>query len=421
MKNADQMAQDVLRRIKAEKQQQQRKRRRSQQAIVTIGCCCLISGLFIGILQRSWLPTPPALSAPTVSAEFSEATASSVTEALPETAAPLEVFPEQTTEATPAAQSFLTLDINPSLQFVLEEGKILRCLALNDDGEAILSDLDLAGMTVEEALPLVLQALIDSGYIAADESSAPVLLLAAYDSNGSVELLDSAAAVVSDTLAEQNILGQVIAQQITDLEYVELLAEQYHVSVGKMQYVLGLIRREREVSLEEACDRTIVELFSMDIEQRLIEPEFKIGEYDQYGEKVLYGPTVEVPAEGWDWDSFTREYQDILLAIYSPEDLEMLSRDRIWTTMPDVVGLTEEEACTLLRSREIVPRVIHEDNEEFREKGYVDGQCFMQDAAPGMRWNSDASVFIWVLVTDADPHASSSQDCTYLHEEASTE
>ena len=397
MKNSEQMAQDVLLRIETQKREKKRKCRMFQRVAASAVCICILSVLLVSVQQ--WgvtsIPAEPSVDTTLPKEPTMSAPAETSTEG---------VDIDENKETTESGcQSYLTLDINPSLQFVVEDGKVVSCLAINDEGAEILADIALEGLTVEQALPVVLNKLIELGYIAGADGSAPVLLLAAYDSSGTVELLDTAAAVVSDTLAEQNIFSRVIMQQITDLEYVELLAEQYHVSAGKMQYVLNLIRRERALSLEEASDRTIVELFSMDIEQRLIEPEYKIGEYDQYGEKVLYGPGIEVPYKGWVWEDFSTEYQDSLLEIYSPEDLAMLARDRIWTTMPNVVGLTDTEACALLRSREIVPRVIYENSLDAREKGFVDGQCFEQDVEQGMRWNSDASIFIWVLTSEGEP------------------
>jgi len=379
MKNSDEMARCVLERIKAEQKKRKNRRRILTGVIGALCCCVLLSALYFE--QKQWGAEPAIQVQPL------ETTLSS------ETTAPAG-------EKATVRSGFLTLDINPSLQFVIEEGVVVRSIALNDDGVNILGNVDVAGMTLEEALPVVLQELIRAGYIAAEADTAPVLLLAAYDSNGSVELLDTAAALVSDTLAEQDITYRVIAQQITDLEYVEMLAEQYHVSVGKMQYVLNLIRRDRELALEEASDRTVVELFSMDIEQRLIEPEYKIGEYDQYGEKVLYSAGIENPSPGFKQEDVPEAVWNTYEDIYSPEDLAMLMRDRIWTTMPNVVGMNEEEAGALLRSREIVPRVVYEDNLEFREQGFTDGQVFMQDVEPGMRHNSDASVFIWVMAPE---------------------
>lgn len=337
--------------------------------------------LALVVLASVWLlGKPPATQAPTMQT--------------PTTGENVQVnIPTDTTTLC-----YLTMDVNPSIQFAVEDGKVVACIALNDDAEPILEDLELEGLTVEEAVPLVLEALIEEGYLA-NENYAPVLLLAAHGGDASVEVLEKATQAAQESLVEQEVASFVVSQQVVNPETVEKLAKQYGVSVGKMQYALNLVNEENGENLSELTGSTIVELFGMDIEKKLVEPRYKVGEYDEYGEKVLYVGYSEGMNGYTPWEDLEEWYKETLYLLYSPADIEIMKQPRVWTTVPNVVGLTEAEARALMNSRNIPVRVSYYDDPLCREQGIEYGICYRQDVSPGMRWHSDAQVTLMVRGT----------------------
>ena len=416
MKSSEEMAKNVLLRLEQEKQQKKAKQEALRKAMarpVSILCClAVLIGLLawwqwpesivfaFGEKQMESTPevTPPQSEMPTsaaTSAAPAETTEPAAQTNPPETAQPLQMAPEREYQSV-------------AVQLVVEQGVVARYQVLVGEEESILQGMELAGMKLEKALPALLKPLAEVGYIAGGTGKVPVLMLAAYDKEGydkngrlaDIAERDSLGDVISKTLAAKNITQRILERDQTDMEYVQMLEQQYGASTELFCRQLEQIRRERELSLQEDPDRIVVELFSMDIRKELVEPAYAIGSYDQYGEQILYGPAVEKPAPGWGQADIAPEIWETYVRIYTPEDLAMLMRPRIWTTMTNVVGMHEDEAGALLRSREIVPRAIYENNEEYRELGFTDGQVFMQEVEPGMRWNSDASVFIWVMATE---------------------
>ena len=299
----------------------------------------------------------------------------------------------------PTGISYLTVDVNPSLRLTVENGLVVELFALNDDGEQILTELSLVGLPVKDAMVQIISELIAQGYLAS-EGHAPVMLLSAQGGDGSQALLHDAVNAAWDTLTEKQVETFIVTQQVADDATVTMLAEQYGVSVGKMQYVLNLLQEETDISLEEASACTILELFSMDIEKRLIEPPYKVGDYDEYGEKVLFVGSVESYVGYVPWEELSEEYKNELASMYTPEALAILAMPRVWTTMPNVVGLSADEALQLLYSRNLAPMICYEDSAEARANGFTDGTCFAQAVPQGWRWNSDACVHIWILISD---------------------
>lgn len=420
MKSSEEMAKAVLRRYEAEEARQKSRRnslRKWSVRLLSITCCAVcLTGAFTLWLR---LDRTPAAASPEVNTP--DATLSPVPEeptVLPEAtvstepAEPtLQTTPAETTEPTEPVQLSAPTDRQHQfslIQLVLEEGKIIRHLVLNGEGQPVLEELSLAGLTPEEAFPVLLQPLAEAGYIAGDPDSAPVLMLAAYDRNGydkygslhEVVERDGLGAVISTALAEQGITQRILERDQTDAEYTEALEQLYGASTEFFLPLLEQVRQARTAALEEDSRRVIAELFSLDVARELVVPKYQIGDYDQYGELILYGTGVEPPAPARSLEDMSEEERRILESIYSPEDLAMMLGERYWTTVTNVVGMHEDEAGALLRSRGIVPRVCYENNGEYRAKGFTDGQVFMQDHSPGERINSDSHVLLWVMATE---------------------
>lgn len=303
-----------------------------------------------------------------------------------------------TSEPVKPVASYLTIDVNPSIRFTVVEGKIADYVAVNDDAKPILNDLELKGKTVQEAVPFVIAALLEQGYLAQEEQ-APVLLVAAYGGEQPEVLLETATQVAKESLESKQIDTYIVSQQVIDVETVTKLAKEYGVSEGKMQYVLNLLAEENEVSLEGATSSTVVELFGMDIARQLIEPRYKVGEYDEHGTLVQYAGWPEHMNGYIPWEELPESYKQELEGLFSPADLEILSRPREWTTVPNAVGLPEAEARALMNSCNVAVRVHYMDEpEDLLGMECAYGVCYRQDVEPGMRWNTDANVSLYVYV-----------------------
>lgn len=62
--------------------------------------------------------------------------------------------------------TYVTIDINPSIQLALNElEEVVEVLPLNDDGDILLSDLNLVGLSLESATNTVMDTATEIGYI----------------------------------------------------------------------------------------------------------------------------------------------------------------------------------------------------------------------------------------------------------------
>ena len=64
------------------------------------------------------------------------------------------------------AATYVSMRINPEIEVIAnEEGEVISANAVNEDGEVVLSDLNLTGMTVDEAGEAFADKSTELGYI----------------------------------------------------------------------------------------------------------------------------------------------------------------------------------------------------------------------------------------------------------------
>ena len=89
--------------------------------------------------------------------------------------------------ATNLATSYLAIDINPSIELVIENGRIVSVIACNDDAEVLLSGEDLVGLTTDEATEKIVALAEELGFIN-DENTAVKITVTSEDDESSAEI-----------------------------------------------------------------------------------------------------------------------------------------------------------------------------------------------------------------------------------------
>src|SRR5690554_5769587 len=84
------------------------------------------------------------------------------------------------TTATVDAATYIGVDINPSIEFTVDENnEVVSFKLLNEDAEIVAADLDFLGMDFEEALELYLDAAVEAGYLDVNREDNAILLTVA--------------------------------------------------------------------------------------------------------------------------------------------------------------------------------------------------------------------------------------------------
>ena len=156
------------------------------------------------------------------------------------------------------ALTTVAIDVNPSIELNLDKSeKVVSAAALNGDAEKILSGLDLQGKKLEDAVTLIVESMIEKGFIS--EISNSILVSVDGDTQKSNELSDRIASMIKAVL-DGRIESSVLSQIHNPDNEIKALAEKYDISTGKAALIYKLTVADGTHLFEELASLSVNEL-----------------------------------------------------------------------------------------------------------------------------------------------------------------
>lgn len=154
--------------------------------------------------------------------------------------------------------SIIGIDVNPSIALTVnKKEKVLSVKANNEDARKILEDMDLEGSDMNVAINALIGSMVKNGYI--DELANSILI--SVDSKNSEEsevLRKKIVDELSGYLTNNNL--SVVSQNISSTSEEEALAQEYGISVGKLELIEKLIAKNNLYTYDQLKDLSINEL-----------------------------------------------------------------------------------------------------------------------------------------------------------------
>lgn len=168
-----------------------------------------------------------------------------------------------------ALRTILYLDVNPSIAITLSaKEKVLALDARNDDGEAILEDLEFKGKSLEFLTLEIIHRLKSENYL---QSSADVLLVSVYSKNTqrANEEIERFDVLLKDALKKTEVDPILIMQTMQPSGTLEQLAEDFDIPESRLHFIGLLMRFNSNLVLEELVTMSLQELLAIAEEQKL--------------------------------------------------------------------------------------------------------------------------------------------------------
>lgn len=168
-----------------------------------------------------------------------------------------------------ALRTILYLDVNPSIAITLSaKEKVLALDARNDDGEAILEDLEFKDKSLEFLTLEIIHRLKSENYL---QSSADVLLVSVYSKNTqrANEEIERVDVLLKDALEKSDVDPILIMQTMQPSGTLEQLSENFGISESRLHFIGLLMRFNSNLVLEELVTMTLQELLAIAEEQKL--------------------------------------------------------------------------------------------------------------------------------------------------------
>ena len=137
-----------------------------------------------------------------------------------------------------ATAGTFTMDVNPSVEYTIAKSGIVKNVrCLNSDAENALSDVVLGKQSVETALTRTVAAYEACGYMENGEATVLISFDSRLDANA--ELKASLSAEIRKALEQTDAVGTLVFHsELTENAEVAKIAEEFHVSLGRADWIL---------------------------------------------------------------------------------------------------------------------------------------------------------------------------------------
>ena len=137
-----------------------------------------------------------------------------------------------------ATAGTFTMDVNPSVEYTIaKSGAVKSIRSLNSDAENALSDVALGKQSVETALTRTVAAYEACGYMENGEATVLISFDSRLDANA--ELKASLSAEIQQALEQTDAVGTLVFHsELTENTEAAKIAEEFHVSLGRADWIL---------------------------------------------------------------------------------------------------------------------------------------------------------------------------------------
>lgn len=200
-------------------------------------------------------------------------------------------------------ESVIGLDVNPSIEIsVNRKDKILEAEPLNDDGAAVLADMELDGVDLNIGVNAIIGSMVRCGYL--DELDNAILVTVANDDREKASVLrQDVVTDIESSLEAHKVNAVVYDQQATDMEEITEISKQYGISYGKACFLYELVE-ENDLTGKEL--ESFASMTMEEIAKEIAERSYQVGA-DTGREEPPAGTTVVTRPEPSETPSETEE------------------------------------------------------------------------------------------------------------------
>ncbi len=161
-------------------------------------------------------------------------------------------------------ETFMSVDINPSIEFVLDENdEIISVKFSNEDAEIVGADIDFIGMHYEDALDALLNAAVETGYIDVESNDNNVIITVGNDNETQQNELNTNARETAQTYLEEHKIGGAVLNGEVVYDDLEAIADEYDISIGKARMIKSAQETDETLSTEELAEMPMEDLMDL--------------------------------------------------------------------------------------------------------------------------------------------------------------
>lgn len=172
------------------------------------------------------------------------------------------------------------LDVNPSIEMSISKSeKILDAKAINEEGEAILSGMDLKGTDVNTACNAIVGAMLTKGYLSSTSNSI-LVSVRSQDTEKGKAIERTLADNLNSYLGDSDISPAILGQYVEEDDELEAFADSHGISEGKAWLIRNLLASGSTKMTEESLLRLSTQELILLGQERNVSAESTFGAVD---------------------------------------------------------------------------------------------------------------------------------------------
>lgn len=220
------------------------------------------------------------------------------------------------------AMSVVAIDINPSIELVVENDIVVAANPKNEDGEVLLFELEIVGLNVEVAVEAIIDRAIELGYIDVDSEENIVYVTTLCENEKQGEKLQERLRLhINNAFVNRGVFGVAARHQVM----AEMIAEAQELEVP-----VGLLRLAK-IALEAHPEMTLEELLAMQPHDLM---------------QLIKGDVIAIKDMAMAAREQFQEERQTIIDEYQPQ-FEAL-REAIHAKLEEIENETDEEALVVL-------------------------------------------------------------------------
>ena len=162
-------------------------------------------------------------------------------------------------------KSFVSLDINPSVELVVEDGRVTNVYATNDDAKVLIYDEELVGKKFEDVVNELIDLSVECGYLSA-ENTVVDFTVSSDDESEAYDLEASLTAVVNDKEYDFDVTVSTsgVFSLLRELENIKAQypnnEEIQELTVGEFKIISSAMESDSSLDIEVAVTLNTDEL-----------------------------------------------------------------------------------------------------------------------------------------------------------------
>ena len=159
-----------------------------------------------------------------------------------------------------SVDSVIGIDVNPGIELRTNSAeRVLSVTPLNEDAVIVLDGMDLKNVDLDVAVNALIGSMLKNGYVSEIKNS---ILITVENSNTQkgIQLQERLTNEVNTLLSAHALNAAVIGQTVSEDAHLHDLAQQHHISTGKVALIELLVSQDERLKFEDLAQLSINEL-----------------------------------------------------------------------------------------------------------------------------------------------------------------